>query len=139
MKKIIPLALSAVMAFSLVACGSAPADKASSTDAVSTPSVYTKQYTNLDQPTLLEEIDKYTGVSVIATTNADGTPNNAILTPAACRIDHTHQLLVGIAEVLRLDDLLQSGAGPQNDGVGIHQALGCGDITGTDGQLGISH
>ena len=86
MKKLITLALSAVMAFSLVACGTTD-NSAAKADAVSTPSVYTKQYTNLDQPTLLEEIDKYTGVSVIATTNADGTPNNAILTPAACGDD----------------------------------------------------
>ena len=86
MKKMMTLALTAVLAVSLAACGT-DATSPAQADVVSTPSVYTKQYTNLDQPTLLAEIDAYTGVSVIATTNADGTPNNAILTPAACGDD----------------------------------------------------
>ncbi len=89
MKKIFALALCAVLALGLVACGNAAdADKpAAGADAVSTPSVYTNLYTNLDQAAVLEEIAKYSGVTVVSTANADGTPNIAILTPGAAGDD----------------------------------------------------
>ena len=95
MKKFLALILCAVLALGLVACGAAsdsttePAESAQTenTDAVSTPSVYTNKYTNLDQAAVLGEIAKYSGVSVVATTNADGTPNIAILTPGAAGDD----------------------------------------------------
>ena len=100
MKKLFVIALSAAMALSLVACGAkaennVEENKQSTTseqivdtttddtkvDTVSTPSVYTNKYTNLDKEALLAEISKYSGVTVVATANADGTPNIAILTP----------------------------------------------------------
>ncbi len=87
MKKIIALALCAVLALGLAACGNSAEDNKPAADAVSTPSVYTNLYTNLDQAAVLEEIAKYSGVTVVATANADGTPNIAILTPGAAGDD----------------------------------------------------
>ena len=91
MKKFLAMILCAVLALGLVACGAASdtttENPAEGTDAVSTPSVYTNKYTNLDQAAVLGEIAKYSGVTVVATTNADGTPNIAILTPGAAGDD----------------------------------------------------
>ena len=108
MKKFAVVAISALLALSLVACGSAapaesapaesapassvaaesaPAESTPAVDAVTTPSTTTGLYTNLELPQLLEEIAKYSGVSVVSTVNADGTPNIAILTPGAAGDD----------------------------------------------------
>ncbi len=85
MKKLTTVVLSTVLALSLTACansekadGKTPNGEA---DATATASVYTNRYTNLDQATLLQEIAQYSGVTVVSTVNADGTPNIAILTP----------------------------------------------------------
>ncbi len=95
MKKYIAVIMSAVVALSLVACGEKAVDNKTNTDnkdnkqdVVSLASTYTNRYTNLDQKALLEEIAKYSGVTVVATTNVDGTPNIAIFTPAAAGDNH---------------------------------------------------
>ncbi len=125
MKKLIALLLCAVLALGLVACGNAPAQEKESenlestaqpaegeaenkteTDAVSTPSTYTNLYTNLDQAALLEEIAKYSGVTVVATTNADGTPNIAILTPGAAG-DDSH-IVFNLAPNTTKENILRS-------------------------------
>lgn len=104
MKKnsLVLLALAGVMALSLTACSqpdageSAPAPTDGSTDAVTTASVTTGKYGNLTQQELLDEIAAYSGVSVVSTVNADGTPNIAIFTPGAAG-DDSH-IVFGLAD-----------------------------------------
>lgn len=89
MKKFVVIAISAIMALSLVACGnSAEENNKEKQDVVATASTYTNKYTNLDQATLMEEIANYTGVTVLATTNADGTPNIGVFTPGVADDSH---------------------------------------------------
>lgn len=91
MKKFMAVLLCSFMALALVACGNktdSPANGGENLDAVTTPSVSTNMYTNLDQAALLKEIGKYSGVTVVSTVNADGTPNIAILTPGVADENH---------------------------------------------------
>lgn len=82
MKKFLALTAALALTLSLAAC--APTgEKPGGTDAVSTASQTTGLYTNLDKQGLLDAIAAYSGVSVVATVNADGSPNNAIFTPGA--------------------------------------------------------
>ena len=89
MKKLFAIALSAVLAVSMVACssGAEEGQKEEVKDVVATASTYSNKYTNLSQEELLTEISRYSGVTVVATTNPDGTPNIAIFTPGAVN-DH---------------------------------------------------
>ncbi len=127
MKKIFALVLCAALALSLAACGNKPAAEstapsevpaesaasgetsgeaaAEGADAAATPSVYTNLYTNLEKAALLEEIAQYTGVTVVATTNADGTPNIAILTPGAAG-DEDH-IIFNVAPNTTQENLLR--------------------------------
>ena len=102
-------ALAGVMALSLTAC-SQPADDSSaggtpSTDAVTTASVTTGLYGNLSQQELLDAIAAYSGVSVVSTVNADGTPNIAIFTPGAAG-DDSH-IVFGFADNATKANLLR--------------------------------
>ena len=92
MKKIAALALSAALLLSLAAWK--PEDS-KEPDTVTTPSATTGKYTNLSQQELLDAIAAYSGVSVVSTVNADGTPNIAIFTPGAAG-DDSH-FVVGVA------------------------------------------
>ena len=85
MRKYLAIVMAAVLALALVACGT---ESEAEVDAVSTPSNYTNKYTNLDQAAVMDAIAAYSGVSVVATTNADGTPNIAILTPGTAGDSH---------------------------------------------------
>lgn len=87
MKKQIAIILSAILALSMVACSNQK-DEQGNADVVATASVYTNKYTNFDKETLIEEIGKYAGVTVVATTNPDNTPNIAILTPGVADENH---------------------------------------------------
>ncbi len=91
MKKFLAIMMCAMLALGLAACGAASESSSANgekLDAVTTPSVSTNMYTNLDQAALLEEIGKYSGVTVVSTVNADGTPNIAILTPGVADENH---------------------------------------------------
>lgn len=57
-------------------------------DAVSTPSIATNLYTNLDKAAVFTAIQQYKGVCVVATVNADGTPNIAQFVPGALGDSH---------------------------------------------------
>lgn len=107
MKKIAALALCAALTLSLAACAPAAekpeADK--EPDAVTTPSVTTGKYTNLTQAELLDAIAAYSGVSVVSTVNADGTPNIAIFTPGAAG-DDSH-IVFGLADNATKTNLLR--------------------------------
>lgn len=85
MKKLLAFTAAAALTLSLAACATPVAKPSDSpkADAVTTASVTTGKYTNLDKQGLLDAIAAYSGVSVVATVNADGTPNNAIFTPGA--------------------------------------------------------
>ena len=91
-------ALAGVMALSLTACSqpdageSSPAPTDGNADAVTTASVTTGLYGNMSQQELLDAIAAYSGVSVVSTVNADGTPNIAIFTPGAAGDDSPHRL-----------------------------------------------
>ena len=93
MKKFGVIAISAIMALSLVACGNTADDSNQKQDnekqdVVATASTYTNKYTNLDQASLIKEISNYTGVTVLATVNADGTPNIGVFTPGVAGDSH---------------------------------------------------
>lgn len=113
MKKnsLVLLALAGVMALSLTACSqpdageSAPAPTDGSTDAVTTASVTTGLYGNMSQQELLDAIAAYSGVSVVSTVNADGTPNIAIFTPGAAG-DDSH-IVFGFADNATKTNLLR--------------------------------
>lgn len=79
------LMLAACMGLGMTGCSSKKPDK---TDAVTTPSVYTNLYTNLDQAGVLEAMGQYMGLCNVATVNADGTPNLAIFVPGV--VDDSH-------------------------------------------------
>lgn len=98
MKKFAVLALGAALTLSLAACApTAEKPKGDGgADTVTTASVTTGLYTNLSQQELLEAIAAYSGVSVVSTVNADGTPNIAIFTPGAAG-DDSH-ILFGLAD-----------------------------------------
>ena len=76
--------LTACMGLGMAGCASKEPGK---TDAVTTPSVYTNLYTNLDQAGVLEAMSQYQGLCNVATVNADGTPNLAIFVPG---VDDSH-------------------------------------------------
>lgn len=113
MKKnsLVLLALAGVMALSLTACSqpdageSSPAPTDGNTDAVTTASVTTGLYGNLTQQELLDAIAAYSGVSVVSTVNADGTPNIAIFTPGAAG-DDSH-IVFGFADNATKTNLLR--------------------------------
>ncbi len=114
MKKnsLVLLALAGVMALSLTACSqpdageSSPAPTDGNTDAVTTASVTTGLYGNLTQQELLDAIAAYSGVSVVSTVNADGTPNVAIFTPGAAGDDRSH-IVFGFADNATKTNLLR--------------------------------
>lgn len=85
MKKLFALTVALALTLGLAACAPSAAKPSETpgTDAVTTASTTTGKYTNLDKQGLLDAIAAYSGVSVVATVNADGTPNNAIFTPGA--------------------------------------------------------
>ena len=58
------------------------------TDAVTTASVSTNMYTNMDQAAVLEALSQYSGLCNVATVNADATPNLAIFVPGVVDEDH---------------------------------------------------
>lgn len=112
MKKLAALALTAALTLSLAACGSTKPDVEKPTagtgtnggaDVVATASVVTDKYTNLDKQGLLDAIAAYSGVSVVATVNPDGSPNNAIFVPGA--VDG--YLVFGLAENATKANLLR--------------------------------
>lgn len=84
-KGVIVLALAACMGMGLLGCQ--PKEQGQ-TDAVTTPSVYTNLYTNLDQAGVLEAMSQYQGLCNVATVNADGTANLAIFVPGV--VDDSH-------------------------------------------------
>lgn len=79
------LALMACMGTGLLGCQQ---KDPGTTDAVTTPSVYTNLYTNLDQAGVLEAMSQYQGLCNVATVNADGTANLAIFVPGV--VDDSH-------------------------------------------------
>ena len=107
MKKIAALALSAALLLSLAACAPAAGkpEDSKEPDAVTTPSATTGKYTNLSQQELLDAIAAYSGVSVVSTVNADGTPNIAIFTPGAAG-DDSH-IVFGLADNATKANLLR--------------------------------
>ena len=104
MKKIAALALSAALLLSLAACAPAAGkpEDSKEPDTVTTP---TGKYTNLSQQELLDAIAAYSGVSVVSTVNADGTPNIAIFTPVAAG-DDSH-IVFGLADNATKANLLR--------------------------------
>ena len=102
-------ALAGVMALSLTACSQPAGGDTSggtpSTDAVTTASVTTGLYGNMSQQELLDAIAAYSGVSVVSTVNADGTPNIAIFTPGAAG-DDSH-IVFGFADNATKANLLR--------------------------------
>ena len=102
-------ALAGVMALSLTACSQPAGGDTSggtpSTDAVTTASVTTGLYGNMSQQELLDAIAAYSGVSVVSTVNADGTPNIAIFTPGAAG-DDSH-IVFGLADNATKANLLR--------------------------------
>ena len=102
-------ALAGVMALSLTACSQPAGGDTSggtpSTDAVTTASVTTGLYGNMSQQELLDAIAAYSGVSVVSTVNADGTPNIAIFTPGAAG-DDSH-IVFGFADNATKTNLLR--------------------------------
>ena len=102
-------ALAGVMALSLTACSQPPGGGTSRgtprTDAVTTASVTTGLYGNMSQQELLDAIAAYSGVSVVSTVNADGTPNIAIFTPGAAG-DDSH-IVFGLADNATKANLLR--------------------------------
>ena len=99
-------ALAGVMALSLTACSqpdageSSPAPTDGNADAVTTG-----LYGNMSQQELLDAIAAYSGVSVVSTVNADGTPNIAIFTPGAAG-DDSH-IVFGFADNATKTNLLR--------------------------------
>ena len=79
------LMLTACVGLGMTGCSSKEPDKS---DAVTTPSVYTNLYTNLDQAGVLEAMSQYRGLCNVATVNADGTPNLAIFVPGVADESH---------------------------------------------------
>ena len=107
MKKIAALALSAALLLSLAACAPAAGkpEDSKEPDTVTTPSATTGKYTNLSQQELLDAIAAYSGVSVVSTVNADGTPNIDIFTPGAAG-DDSH-IVFGLADNATKANLLR--------------------------------
>jgi flavin reductase (DIM6/NTAB) family NADH-FMN oxidoreductase RutF len=63
-------------------------DTGNNVDAVTTASVPTNAYTNMSREELLASIATYTGVCMVSTVNAGGTPNIAVFQPTAIPPDH---------------------------------------------------
>lgn len=99
-KSLALLALAGAMTFSLAACGQSKTEAGKSAgngaDAVTTASVTTGKYSNLSLPELLNEIASYSGLSVVSTVNADGTPNIGIFVPGVAG-DENH-IVFGFAD-----------------------------------------
>ncbi|MDR1894368.1 MAG: hypothetical protein LBQ61_06735 [Spirochaetales bacterium] len=57
-------------------------------EAVTTASVWTNAYTNLDQAAVLQAMGRYQGICTVATVNADGSPNVAIFIPGVADDSH---------------------------------------------------
>ncbi len=96
------LMLTLCMGAGLIGCTSKEPDN---TDAVSTPSVYTNLYTNLDQAGVLEAMGQYQGLCNVATVNADGTPNLAIFVPGV--VDDSH-IMFGWADNATKSNVLRT-------------------------------
>lgn len=96
------LMLTACIGAGIAGCSSKEADQS---DAVSTPSVYTNLYTNMDQAGVLEAMGQYQGLCNVATVNADGTPNLAIFVPGV--VDDSH-IMFGWADNATKSNVLRT-------------------------------
>ena len=85
--KRIALLLLAMVCLTVFAAGCS-SEEPKETDAVTTASVYTNLYTNMDQATVLNAISQYIGVCNVSTVNADGSPNIAIFVPGVADDSH---------------------------------------------------
>jgi hypothetical protein len=86
MKNFSLLLLGSILVFSLGGCSEQ--DSRQPVEAVTTPSVYTNAYTNLDQAAVLQAMRQYRGLCTVATVNADGTPNIGVFVPGVADANH---------------------------------------------------